>query len=203
MYHSAGRLHVVIDSSGLRKCPRCAVALSGIDLRLYGTFVIGYCDQCRGVFFDRSQLRELILSPNLQAESPQTGKLAELLTKEQEPVAWEEVFLKCPTCQTLMNREQLGGPSGIFANICSAHGFWVDDGELSALLHWARLKRPETVAESLSESGLTEKVQTFDEAQEDEVFTRQAELHLSRQVEEVSDEMLLSEALAGLFADWV
>ena len=46
------------------------------------------------------------------------------------------VYLKCPTCQAVMNRCNFGRISGIVIDVCRGHGIWFDAGEISAVLRF-------------------------------------------------------------------
>jgi Zn-finger nucleic acid-binding protein len=51
--------------------------------------------------------------------------------------AWAErgrIYVKCPVCETLMNRRQYASGARVVIDWCKHHGFWFDAGELSRVL---------------------------------------------------------------------
>ena len=70
------------------------------------------------------------------------------------------VYLRCPTCNQLMHRENFGRRSGVIIDKCAKHGIWLDDQEL------------ERIARFIAEGGLARVRE--DEAEELERRARRA-----------------------------
>lgn len=86
------------------------------------------CPQCLGIWIDQATFRDLCqrkraeYANNPLPERPPTTPL-------REPV----VYLKCPRCGKLMNRQNYGRRSGVIIDECAAHGIWLDDQELERI----------------------------------------------------------------------
>ena len=74
--------------------------------------------------------------------------------------AWAErgrVYVKCPVCETLMNRRQYASGAQVVIDWCKHHGVWFDAGELSRVLDFvatgglARAQERDAAAESTPE----------------------------------------------------
>jgi Zn-finger nucleic acid-binding protein len=63
-------------------------------------------------------------------------RLENLLIEESLEQQWPVAYVKCPDCEHLLNREQLGARSGIVIDKCRSHGIWLDGGELGRALKW-------------------------------------------------------------------
>ena len=178
-----------------RVCPRCDVKLHPIDLNVNGAFFVDRCKQCQGIFFDKGELRSLIFNPSAEPEHESVlGKIlaAQPDFKKEQPSG----YIKCPICKNLMNRENYGRNSGIIADVCAGHGFWLDGGELIALLGWAKEQQPKDRSFSVrvenSENRATgESVKKKLIEIESKAFSK----------DEIDD--LLADGLARLFADWL
>ena len=120
-----------------RTCPRCAISLQTIDLKVEGTFLIERCEQCLGLFFDVGELEALIkasVTHVYQADRHKINDLNKTLRNSDYPAA----YIKCPVCGTMMNRVNFGTRSGVIIDRCPDHGVWLDGGELRHLLEWVK-----------------------------------------------------------------
>ena len=127
------------ESDDPRICPRCAVALKTVDLKLNnGRFLIDRCEQCLGIFFDPGELEAL-----LEATVQNTGGIdragLEAINEKREPNQYPIAYIKCPVCQKLMHRVNFGAKSGVIVDRCKEHGVWLDGGELRQLFEWMKL----------------------------------------------------------------
>ena len=48
----------------------------------------------------------------------------------------ERMYVKCPTCRTVMNRKQFATGAGVVVDVCKAHGTFFDVGELPAIIEF-------------------------------------------------------------------
>jgi Zn-finger nucleic acid-binding protein len=92
------------------------------------------CPMCCGLFVDVPDLEEMIRHQEERVGETATGpggrpSRAEL---SSEPVT----YIKCPVCQTLMNRQNYGRSSGVIIDLCAEHGYWLDPGELEKIAKW-------------------------------------------------------------------
>jgi Zn-finger nucleic acid-binding protein len=106
-------------------CPECKLTLDAITLE-HGTLLD--CSGCGGQFADHELLRALLE----RRDTLSRAVPAEL--RPQNPARQRIVYRPCPGCQTLMNRRNFGGTSGIIVDICGPHGTWFDRGELPSVL---------------------------------------------------------------------
>lgn len=120
-----------------RTCPRCAIPLRTIDLKIKGKFLLERCDRCLGLFFDPNELETL-----LDATVAKTYVIDRLrldaITKAARPESEAIRYVKCPVCSRLMNRVNFGARSGVIVDRCRDHGVWLDGGELRRLLEWVK-----------------------------------------------------------------
>jgi Zn-finger nucleic acid-binding protein len=107
-------------------CPRCEAGLIGTEL---AGVRLDLCDRCTGTFVTAETLRAVVEEPavlmELRALAPRGGN------------AWAErgrVYVKCPVCETLMNRRQYASGAQVVVDWCKHHGVWFDAGELSKVL---------------------------------------------------------------------
>jgi uncharacterized protein len=108
-------------------CPSCNNSLIVVE---YNQIELDYCTQCRGVWFDTTELELLLKSINLSEDS---GKLTHILQLPEAPII--EVIRKCPVCRKKMKKVYLGDEPGILVDICSnKHGMWFDRGEVIQLI---------------------------------------------------------------------
>lgn len=115
------------DAAREGACPRCSMSLIVED---YADTPLDECSQCGGVFVEAWILDRL-------AEARE-ARLSLAISLPERPLHREtEVrYLRCPRCQTLMNRKIFGRSSGIAVDVCKTHGMWFDAGELAAVINF-------------------------------------------------------------------
>jgi Zn-finger nucleic acid-binding protein len=121
-----------------RMCPRCETRMQTVDLGLGGRFLIERCDTCLGIFFDTGELESLLDGSVKHVYEIDFERLNTLIEQESEFVEHGRMYVKCPVCREMMNRRSYGARSGVVADTCKEHGVWLDGGELSKLLRWAK-----------------------------------------------------------------
>jgi Zn-finger nucleic acid-binding protein len=120
-----------------RSCPRCALPLETIDLKIEGRFLIERCRRCFGLFFDPGEMEALLDRAVSNVYAIDFARLKEI--NGYRPVEeYGQAYIKCPVCQRYMNRFNVGTRSGVIADRCKDHGVWLDGGELRQLLEWTK-----------------------------------------------------------------
>lgn len=107
-------------------CPRCEAGLAGTEL---AGVRVDRCDRCAGTFVTTDSMREVVERGEVLDE------LRALLPRDDN--AWAErgrVYVKCPVCETLMNRRQYASGARVVIDWCKHHGIWFDAGELARVL---------------------------------------------------------------------
>ena len=121
-----------------RICPRCNIRLRTIDLKIDGRFLIERCDECLGLFFDPGELEALLEATVSNVFVIDRSRLDNINTASMRPNDYGVAYIKCPICSKCMNRVNFGTKSGVIVDRCSAHGVWLDGGELRHLFEWMK-----------------------------------------------------------------
>ena len=105
-------------------CPRCSGRLE--PTQFHDATVLD-CTGCRGLYLPRHVI-DALTRPD--------GKALRLAFphREREPEPIQVRYLKCPTCDGVMNRQNFGEVSGVVVDVCSDHGIWFDAGEVNAVI---------------------------------------------------------------------
>ena len=114
--------------------------MQSISLQIVGNPYIERCEKCLGIFFDPRELESLLDASVSNVSEIDFDRMTNLIEEEGEEAVPEVVYVKCPQCGTLMNRENYGqgARSGVIIDVCKNHGVWLDGGELSKLLKWVK-----------------------------------------------------------------
>jgi len=120
-----------------RICPRCAIGLRTIDLKLDGRFLVERCDECLGLFFDPGELEALLEATVANVFTINRSQLDNINTT-MRPSDYGVSYVKCPVCSKIMNRVNFGTKSGVIIDRCKDHGVWLDGGELRHLFEWMK-----------------------------------------------------------------
>jgi len=131
-------LHARYESTGQTEhaCPRCHTPMSAIQIELAGGMTVERCDTCLGLFFDPGEadaVLDIARKPLAHADFKRLQQITEQETPEGDRGA---MYIKCPVCRKLMNRDSFGARSGVVVDRCADHGVWMDGGELGQLLKW-------------------------------------------------------------------
>lgn len=121
----------IAQQATVRPCPRCELPLS---TREVSAIVIDECSGCQGVFLDHAAVHRVIDEHDLsRAEA-----LLVSLSRTAKPFAGGRMYIKCPTCTTVMNRKLFATGSGVVVDVCKAHGTFFDAGELATIIEFVR-----------------------------------------------------------------
>ena len=114
------------------KCPACQTALVVIERE---EIEVDWCPSCRGFWFDEGELELLGEKAGRSIETRDLGR--------RSGDSIEKGRRRCPRCPRRMERLILGAASDapIEVDRCPRHGFWLDRGELGAILSRLELER--------------------------------------------------------------
>lgn len=117
---------VLCRERSLQHCPR-----DGEALQARGAQGVPYqeCPRCLGLWLDAEAFREICSRKTSEFESNPLPEARAGTGATAEPV----VYLRCPTCDGIMNRENFGRRSGVIIDRCVVHGVWLDDRELERI----------------------------------------------------------------------
>ncbi len=115
----------------VRPCPRCDLPLAA---RTISDLVVDECTGCRGMFLDDVAVHRVIdTHDHSRAEA-----LLAALPRGTSPHTGGRMYIKCPTCSTVMNRKLFASGSGVVIDVCKPHGTFFDAGELPAIIEFVR-----------------------------------------------------------------
>lgn len=118
-----------IEAPSTLACPECRATFKAFGS---ATERLSECPACRGQFVDHPLLQELLERRRVyQGLRPPS-------VPRQNPLEKPVRYLRCPRCDTTMNRRNFGDTSGIVVDVCTRHGVWFGPGELPRVLAFAR-----------------------------------------------------------------
>ena len=117
-----------------RPCPHCVLPLQPREV---GDVVIDECSACHGLFLDTAAVHQLLADEH---HARADAVLAALPRGEHHPLprTGAKMYIKCPTCGTMMNRKLFATGSAVVLDVCKAHGTFFDLGELPAIIEFVR-----------------------------------------------------------------
>jgi Zn-finger nucleic acid-binding protein len=113
-------------------CPRCTTPLLAIGIAPSAT--IHACRTCHGTFLGARAWCTLVARPEL------ARAIAAKLPMRESPPSELVRMLRCPACPQQMERGRFGASSNIVIDVCTAHGLWLDSGEVVAVADHAALR---------------------------------------------------------------
>jgi Zn-finger nucleic acid-binding protein len=121
----------IAQQATVRPCPRCDLPLSS---RTVSDLVVDECTGCQGLFLDELAIRRVLDDEDhTRAEA-----LMDTVPRPARPFTGGRMYIKCPTCSTVMNRKLFATGSGVIVDVCKAHGTFFDAGELTAIIDFVR-----------------------------------------------------------------
>lgn len=131
-----------------RECPICHIQLQTINVGEKSDFFIERCESCYGIFFDVSELEEMI---ERSVEGSRNIDLEKLAQITQNPRYVDILnYRKCPVCKKTMHRKNFMRRSGVITDVCYEHGVWLDSGELRQILEWIKVGGEQKIKEAAS-----------------------------------------------------
>ena len=99
--------------------------------------VIDECGTCLGLFLDHVAIRRVIEDRAQARAEALLGALPRHEIKAQVAPG-QRMYVKCPSCRTVMNRKLFATGAGVIVDVCRAHGTFFDAGELPAVIEFVR-----------------------------------------------------------------
>jgi Zn-finger nucleic acid-binding protein len=102
------------------------------------------CPGCNGLFLTHGTIQRIIEDRDVERSPYRGGTLIanELLASLPHaktntlPPTGQRMYIKCPTCSTLMNRKLFATGANVVIDICRADGAFFDVGELPAIVEF-------------------------------------------------------------------
>ncbi|MDF1563432.1 MAG: zf-TFIIB domain-containing protein [Deltaproteobacteria bacterium] len=117
------------------QCPRCpGEPLYEIH---YRHLALDVCIACQGTWFDLGELESLLQSARQDARGGVFEADGAGAPLGATPPGSQAAYIRCPKCETLMNRTNWEKRSGVIVDWCRAHGIWLDAGEIAQVRSWA------------------------------------------------------------------
>jgi Zn-finger nucleic acid-binding protein/ribosomal protein L40E len=116
---------VVEHQPSSRNCPRCQTPLQARAVDAIG---FDECPDCLGLWLTADAFKT-ICDVKVEQFGHNPLPTAKRGTVPVAPVT----YIKCPDCQTVMNRQNYGRTSGILIDQCRGHGVWLDNAELERI----------------------------------------------------------------------
>jgi Zn-finger nucleic acid-binding protein len=92
------------------------------------------CRKCGGQFVEHALLRGLLETHEQLGQAFPDGPYQRPLRASAPRVQYRP----CSVCQSMMNRKNFGGASGVIVDVCARHGSWFDAGELPQVLAFVK-----------------------------------------------------------------
>jgi Zn-finger nucleic acid-binding protein len=115
-----------------KKCPRCEEGL--LDVRVRAKLLCE-CPKCGGLWVDNDTLRQICADKEQQQAVMGFDAGAPRIEGGARTQAGR-IYIPCPECGKLMNRQQFAGCSGVIVDWCKAHGTWFDRDELKQIIQF-------------------------------------------------------------------
>lgn len=125
----------------VRECPRCVAV--PLTTRLISDVSVDECETCLGVYLDAPTIERVLAERSAaRAESILGALPAKVNGAKMAPAT----YIKCPDCETPMNRKQFARGAGVILDVCRKHGTWFDRGELPSIVEFVMNGGLETAA---------------------------------------------------------
>ncbi|HEV8217216.1 MAG TPA: zf-TFIIB domain-containing protein, partial [Gemmatimonadaceae bacterium] len=124
---------VEADQSTMR-CPGCGGEMR--HERLADTTTIYECGGCGSAWLTPDTFTKLVADREERGAAAARGAAAGGLSKPKARrlSAGATRYVRCPVCDTMMNRVNFGDSSGVIVDTCAAHGIWFERDELHAIM---------------------------------------------------------------------
>jgi Zn-finger nucleic acid-binding protein len=148
------------------KCPSCRGGMHWIHV---GDVDLLECASCDGTWIEAAAFDKLCTQREHQAAIAHRVMESKDAGGAPAPAASRVRYRPCPQCGKMMNRQNFGRLSGTIVDTCSAHGTFLDRGELHQIVKF------------VLEGGFSRMRQAeLERLKEETRRLRELELHLSR-----------------------
>lgn len=152
-------------------CPRCDEHPK-LRVEVVAGCPIERCDVCEGLWIEDHVVDKIYKDrdnqPSIQAL---TAPSKDTVQGTGDGVFKPEGYIKCPTCEKLMNRHNFGRFSGVIIDTCKGHGTWFDSDELRRIIEFIQAggleKQAKREREELKEEMRKMRAQARDAARAD------------------------------------
>jgi Zn-finger nucleic acid-binding protein len=117
-----------------------------MQARELGDLVVDECSKCLGLFLDHVAIKA-VLADRARGES----LLDSLPRHEHSALPKGKMYIRCPSCGTVMNRKLFATGSGVVVDVCRSDGMFFDAGELPAIIDFVLAGGLERAAQRDSE----------------------------------------------------
>jgi Zn-finger nucleic acid-binding protein len=120
-----------------RTCPRCQDD-QPLEARMVADVLLDECLRCHGLFVDTDAL-ERVLAERRQVRAEAILGALGSLADSGAPAQQQQgpMYIRCPVCQSLMNRRSFAPGAKVIVDVCRAHGTWFDPNELPQIIEFA------------------------------------------------------------------
>lgn len=129
-----------------RECPICHIQLQTINVGEKLPLFVERCESCFGIFFDVSELEDMIEYSVKGSRNVDLLKLSQIT--ENPRYIDIMTYRKCPVCKETMHRKNFMKRSGVITDVCHEHGVWLDSGELRHIMEWVKVGGIEKIKNS-------------------------------------------------------
>ncbi len=116
-------------------CPVCRQPMIVVE---YRQIELDYCQNCKGVWFDKGELELLLEHAGIPGAGPTLQHT--LLISEAKN---SEKRRRCPICRHTMKKVNVAGDKHVLLDACVRHdGIWFDGGEVDHLIEYVEKQTP-------------------------------------------------------------
>jgi Zn-finger nucleic acid-binding protein len=137
-------------------CPGCR---GDMPLVTVGSVETHQCEKCGSVWLAPDVFANLCANQEVRGMFADTLG-AQFANPEKKNAAGPVRYVRCATCDKVMNRVNFGKTSGIVVDVCKSHGVWFEADELRRVLDFVanggleQLRRNEAERKALQEQAL-------------------------------------------------
>jgi Zn-finger nucleic acid-binding protein len=127
--HCGAKCARVAKDDASISCPDCKAMMRPVHV---GATEFQECPDCAGTWVDADTFSRLCTDREARGAIAATvGTARPAVTPPRETRVH---YRTCPTCGSIMNRQNFGRRSGIILDVCKGHGIWLEHRELQAAM---------------------------------------------------------------------
>ncbi len=104
--------------------------------RLVGDTLLDECPNCHGCWLDKAGVDRLVRERRQVSTQAVLGMGGPARSENLPLNPPGRMYVKCPECETIMNRTNFAKRSGILIDTCRGHGTWFDADELTRIVEF-------------------------------------------------------------------